>query len=465
MSEPAAQDPRLAELAALVSEIRERVKARHAPRTGGAADVPLADLMPLFHARDAAQAKVASIGQVNPRPGGAVNGVIQAVKRAVARGLQWFVRDQIDFNRETVRALSAALDALDQSNRALREFALLFGEYRVRMDEALRTATDTAAAWNAWRPGWENKLAVNEAQFLRGLADIQSAFQHRATLMESNFREMLAQQHKDFEALNRRSVEEVHRLFWKDLDRVRTEYQALIHDELRTVRQRAAIVAPVSGGRDAGYVSPEIDWFRFADKFRGPEEYVREGQRLYVPYFKQGPVLDVGCGRGEFLELMREAGVEARGVDSSAECVAQCRTKGLEAGQADLFEYLTAQLPGSLGGIFAAQVLEHLEPAAVVRFIRLAHSRLRRGGTLAVETPNPECLAIFATHFYIDPTHTRPIPPALMAFYFEEHGFGNIELRRLTPAADSMPSLGELPASVREQFFGALDYCCIGIRL
>lgn len=465
MSEPAAQDPRLAELAALVSEIRGRVKARHAPTTGGAVDLPLADLMPLFHARDAAQAKVASIGQVNPRPGGLLNGIIQAAKRMAARGLQWFVRDQIGFNRETVRALSAALDALDQNNRALRELALLFGEYRVRMEEAVRTATDTAAAWNAWRPGWEHKLSVNEAQFLRGLADIQSAFQHRATLMESNFREMLSQQHKDFEALNRRSVEEVHLLFWKDLERVRTEYQALIHDELRTIRQRAAIAAPAPSARNAGYISPDIDWFRFAGKFRGPEEYVREGQRVYVPHFKEGPVLDVGCGRGEFLELLREAGVEARGVDSSAECVAQCRTKGLDAEQADLFEYLTAQLPGSLGGIFAAQVLEHLEPAAVVQFLRLAHSRLRRGGTLAVETPNPECLAIFATHFYIDPTHTRPIPPALMAFYFEENGFGHIDLRRLTPAADSMPSLGELPASVREQFFGALDYCCIGIRL
>ena len=462
-------DPKAAELAALVTEIRERVKARHASTTGGALNLPLPDLMPLFHARDAVQSKVAAIGQVNPRAGGAVNSIIQAVKRNIARGLEWFVRDQIDFNRETVRALSAVLEALDENNRTLKKLAAVFGEYRtgveVRIEEATRAATDSSSAWNAWRPEWEHKLSVNETQFLRGLADIQNAFNHRATLMESNFREMIAQQHKDFESLHQRSVDDVHKLFWKDLERVRTEYQSLIHDELRTIRQRSAIVAPAPNARNSGYTSPEVDWFRFANKFRGPEDYVREGQRIYVPHFKEAPVLDIGCGRGEFLELMREANIAAKGIDSSAECIAQCRTKGLEAEQADLFEYLTSQLPASLAGIFAAQVLEHLEPAAVVEFIKLARSRLRKGGTLAVETPNPECLAIFATHFYIDPTHTRPIPPSLMAFYFEEAGFGHLDLRRLTPAVESMPELDDLPTSVRERFFGALDYCCIGIRL
>ena len=77
---------------------------------------------------------------------------------------------------------------------------------------------------------------------------------------------------------------------------------------------------------------------------------------------------------------------------------------------------------------------------------------------LAIETPNPECLAIFATHFYLDPTHRHPIPPALASFYLEEAGFGRIEIERLSPAIESMPSLAELPEAFRKEFFGGLDY-------
>src|SRR5690348_7135259 len=97
--------------------------------------------------------------------------------------------------------------------------------------------------------------------------------------------------------------------------------------------------------------------------------------------------------------------------------------------------------------------------------IRLAASRLQRNGVIAIETPNPECLAIFATHFYLDPTHTRPVPHPLLVFYLEEVGVGGIEVRKLSPAVESMPSLASLPPDVRDAFFGALDYAVIGTRL
>jgi hypothetical protein len=90
--------------------------------------------------------------------------------------------------------------------------------------------------------------------------------------------------------------------------------------------------------------------------------------------------------------------------------------------------------------------------------IRLAAGCLQRGGIIAIETPNPECLAIFATHFYLDPTHQRPVPHPLLAFYLEEFGMGNIEVRRLSPAVETMPSLLSLPEEFREAFFGGLDY-------
>ena len=119
-------------------------------------------------------------------------------------------------------------------------------------------------------------------------------------------------------------------------------------------------------------------------------------------------MLDIGCGRGEFLEMMRDAGVPAKGIDLSEESVATCRHKGLDAEVADLFVYLENLPEASLDGIFCSQVVEHLPPERLPEMIRLCASRLQRNGVIAIETPNPECLAIFATHFYLDPTHQRP---------------------------------------------------------
>ena len=176
-------------------------------------------------------------------------------------------------------------------------------------------------------------------------------------------------------------------------------------------------------------------------------------------------VLDIGCGRGEFLEMMREAGVPARGIDLSEESVALCRDKGLEAESADLYMYLADLPEASLDGIFCSQVVEHLPADRLPAMVKLCASRLTRNGVIAIETPNPECLAIFATHFYLDPTHTRPVPHALLAFYLEEFGVGNIEVHRLSPAVESMPSLASLPEDFRDAFFGGLDYSIMGRRL
>jgi hypothetical protein len=109
--------------------------------------------------------------------------------------------------------------------------------------------------------------------------------------------------------------------------------------------------------------------------------------------------------------------------------------------------------------------VEHLEPGRLPAMIQLCAAKLRSGGILAIETPNPECLAIFATHFYLDPTHTRPIPHPLMGFYMEECGFGQIEVHELSPAVESIEELAELPENFRKRFFGGLDYAIIGRKL
>jgi O-antigen chain-terminating methyltransferase len=175
--------------------------------------------------------------------------------------------------------------------------------------------------------------------------------------------------------------------------------------------------------------------------------------------------LDIGCGRGEFLEIMREANIPAVGIDLSRESVKICRLKGLEAETADLFTHLAGLPEESLDGIFCAQVVEHLPPERLPEMIRLCAAGLARHGVMVIETPNPECLAIFATHFYLDPTHARPVPHPLLAFYLEEVGVGVMEVRKLASAVETMPSLATLPEAFREAFFGGLDYAIIGKKL
>jgi 2-polyprenyl-3-methyl-5-hydroxy-6-metoxy-1,4-benzoquinol methylase len=455
---------KIAELSAIIQAVRDRVRARYPEPSGNGAgtpsiQIPLADLMPVVHARDAAQSKIAAIGSVNPRAGGVVNQAIQFVKKTIARSLQWFVRDQISFNREAVSAIEALIEALNDHNRALKVIGAEL--------EDVRELKDMRSHWPEWRADWDRKVTANEIQFLRSVADLQGAFQHRTMLMESSFRELVKAQHTDYlGALDRANID-IQKRLWSDMRKIRLEYDRLIHTELRLIRQRA----PVSTASPTTTAPTEIpsagfDYGRFAERFRGPEEYVQRNVEFYKPFFASCEnVLDIGCGRGEFLSLMRDKGVAARGIDLSEESVAQCAQKGLAAEVADLFSYLPSQPEQQFDGIFSSQVVEHLNPQSLPEMIRLCAASLRRGGLLAIETPNPECLAIFATHFYLDPTHTRPIPHPLMAFYMEEAGFGEIEVHELSQAVESMPEIAELPEHFRKKFFGGLDYAIIGRKL
>jgi len=453
-----------AELIAILREVRERVRARH-PEGSAPGNIPLPDLLPLLHARDAAASKVASIGTVNPRRGGPVNALVQAWKRLVARLLDWHVREQVVFNRKVMECVDAALEAMNENNRAIAELAGAVGQ--------AEEIKDIRARWAEWHVDWEQKLQQNEVQFLRSVAELQGAFQHRVTLMDTSYRDSMRGQHAEFEGALEKAVNQM----WGNIERMRVEYERLIHSELRLIRQRAQAPLPDGRGSESsphteprpsgsGAIAPSFDYTRFAERFRGSEEYVKQGQQFYLAYFTgRKNVLDIGCGRGEFLEMMHAANVPARGIDLSAESMALCRQKGLDAQVADAFPYLAALPEESLDGIFCSQVIEHLPPERLPELLRLAVSRLARDGVIAIETPNPECLAIFATHFYIDPTHTRPVPYPLLVFFLEEFGIGGIEVRKLSPAVESMPSLASLPEEFRAAFFDGLDYAVIGRKL
>jgi len=428
------KDPAGEELAAMIAEIRERVRTNY-PEGRAVSNVALPDLVPLLNARDAAEAKVAAIGAVNPRRPGLLNGAIQMAKRTIARLLDWHVREQVDFNRAALAAIQAALEALNENNRALAQLA------------------DVRGPWAEWRNRWEQRLASTEHQLLKTMAEVKASFDTRidqtSDQLQSRMWGELATMRSDF-------------------TRARGEYERLIQTELRLIRRRESLPAPAAAAPACGGAAPlpYLDYASLEERFRGSQEYVREKQRFYLPFFAgRSDVVDLGCGRGEFLELMREAGVAARGVELSPELAGVCRSKGLEVECGDVLQFLPELADGSLGGVFSAHVVEHVPPERLPALIRAAAAKLRPDGVLAIETPNPECLAIFATHFYLDPTHVRPVPAGLLRFYLEESGLGRIEVHRLSPALEDAPSLASLPADFREAFFGGLDYAIVGWKL
>ena len=246
----------------------------------------------------------------------------------------------------------------------------------------------------------------------------------------------------------------------------------------------AAIAAVESVGTGAiAEVRSEQLYLELERRHRGTEQEIRERIAFYLPRLRRvGEVLDLGCGRGEALQILADEGIAARGVDGSAAMVAACREKGLRVEQGDLFETLAAALPESLGAVVSFHVVEHLPPETIDRLVRLTWRALLPGGLLILETPNPLSLVVGARNFWLDPTHRRPVHPESLALSFEVAGFDPVERLELHPFADSerlpevpidavaetLRPLAERVNRLRDQLddllFGAQDYALIGTR-
>src|SRR5438552_2863837 len=235
----------------------------------------------------------------------------------------------------------------------------------------------------------------------------------------------------------------------------------------RVERRRADGAAPVAvtvAAQPAASAVP--DYFAFESRMRGRTEDIRERQRAYVDDFREAaPVLDLGCGRGEFLGLLREAGVEARGVDADADMVAFARGEGLDVEQGDALAALEAPAEGSLGGILLAQVVEHLPPPQLVRLLELAHAKLRPGGVLVAETINP-LSPIALRNYFADLTHAQPLVPETLELLARQSGFAETEVRFLNEPAERLtePDDPVIAANVRrlnDLLFAPLDYALV----
>jgi len=205
----------------------------------------------------------------------------------------------------------------------------------------------------------------------------------------------------------------------------------------RELDRRSAPQAPQAPKAPQAPQAPgDFQYVGFEDRFRGSGEEIGARLKDYVPYFSgQSNVLDVGCGRGEFLALLKQSGITAKGLDLNPEMIEVCKSRGLDATTADARSYLQGIPDESLGGLIAVQVVEHLEPAYLTQMLGLAFDKVRPGGRIVLETINPACWVAFFESFIRDLTHVKPIHPDTLQYLLQASGFSNVEIVYRAPIA------------------------------
>jgi 2-polyprenyl-3-methyl-5-hydroxy-6-metoxy-1,4-benzoquinol methylase len=248
------------------------------------------------------------------------------------------------------------------------------------------------------------------------------------------------------------------------------ENQKALHASLLRLEDLAA---RTPGAAADSWYDPEA----FTAHFRGKADELKHRYRDLAELFVGcAPVLDVGFGRGEFLELLRDLGVEARGIEVDQRMVEAARDRGLRADVGFALEYLQSVDDGSLGGLVMIQVIEHLPPRQAIEVVRVAAEKVRAGGRVLIETVNPTSLITYARAFWVDPDHVRPVHPTFLAFLFEAAGFASVRRVDRSPVEgdevlELLPGDDELTKRLNANFerinallYGPQDYAIVATR-
>lgn len=304
--------------------------------------------------------------------------------------------------------------------------------------------------------------------------DVQSAqtdlknLKREAHHTASSTQDLVQSMHTDLTEFN----SEVHRKLgehWRTLVDQKLRIDILMKETRRKIsefqpKQMEAIISEDKHMFDAFYVS-------FEDRYRGSREDIKNRQRIYIPDIERAcattdnaPVVDIGCGRGEWLELLSEAGFEAKGYDLNRVMVKECEQRRLDVAQADALQVLETLPDDSVTAVTGFHIIEHLPFAELVQLFDQALRTLKSGGLVIFETPNPGNLLVASERFYMDPTHRNPLPVELIAFVAEARGFVAVESRFLHPPADRVtePFHDAMLDMLRERIYAPQDYAVIG---
>ena len=331
---------------------------------------------------------------------------------------------------------------------------------------------------------WIDHRTVGLGGAISGVGDELAKRWESMTAREARYEARVASLHAAFEELRSSLavVTQTHLALKRELERSTspTAPATAAHQEPHSTPAAQAPAATGAAGFQQAAAS-SIDSYKyvgFEERFRGSQADIRARLESYLPVFAgTSDVLDVGCGRGEFIELLQANGISARGLDLNHEMVEVCRAKGLAVEEGDALSYLRALPDGSLGGIFAAQVVEHLQPDYLIAVLDVAYHKLRPGARLVLETINPACWFAFFSSYIRDLTHVRPVHPDTLSYYMQASGFQRVRVEyrapyperdKLQPLADDSAltaTFNHNVALLNSLMFTHLDYAAVGERM
>src|SRR5262249_52682616 len=389
----------------------------------------------------------------------------QEGSRGFARRHEELVARQAAQSEQFQSQLGELADLIKDRSRALQTEtqAKIAEEIAQRQQEQSLLSTRLDESARQWRDELQalTQLARHWREEIRG---VETAL-HQADLLQ---REQFDSTSKNFQR-ELGDLLQKHQEMNVELVLQRQRMSSLIEEaskRLPTVlgeRQLKKVVAEEAHLLDAFYAS-------FDERFRGSRDEIKRRLRVYLPVLNQHaigtaamPVLDVGCGRGEWLEVLKEHGLEASGIDSNRVLANRCREQGLAVVEADLLEYLPDVADGTFGAVTGFHIVEHLPLEELAEFLDQTVRILKPVGLVIFETPNPQNVLVGSCNFYFDLTHRNPIPSQVLSFLLESRGFLDVQVMNLNPSDDTpVDDDSDLARRFNQYFYGPMDYAVIG---
>jgi len=365
--------------------------------------------------------------------------------------------------------LAARLQRIPLIGRPLALLARILAAGRTQ-DRVMEAETQIEALRHPLSDIWTvHRQLVSDVQAFQ-IASHQALGTTEARLQDN----ILAARDEAVEAIHQTTSEQLasfHGKLQHDMALLRNEWRATLARDSRALERSADALSrnirPPSLGT-AELSAPAV-YVAFENAFRGAWK-VKERMQWYMPHIRAlyhhkepRPVLDLGCGRGEFLQELERNNIPCVGIDLNPAMVDASRAQGLNVSLADAVAHLRDREPGSLAAICSFHMIEHIPFEQVLHLIEAAKRALMPGGLLVLETPNPENLVVGGCTFWYDPTHIRPLPPAMMAFYVQQAGFDPVRTARFFLRTDE-PDVATIDIPVWPSVDGPLDYSIMATK-